>query len=89
VEISEEEFRQYQGASEILDNLREEYSAPEKELSFSYIKRENGLIHVNINVESADDITFYYKTLQIKEDQSLVSVSSGEGTYGGILVFTE
>jgi hypothetical protein len=89
VEIGEEEFSQYLGANEILDRLKEEYSSPDKVVNFSFIKRDNDLIHVNINVETTDDITFYYETVQIQDDQSLVSVSRGEGTYGGIIVFTE
>jgi hypothetical protein len=83
-DMSEEDFSQYKGANDIIERLKEEYSSPDKELSFSFMKQENGLIHVNINIESEDDITYYYETFQIQEDQSLITLSSGEGTYGAI-----
>lgn len=81
VEISNEEFNQYVGSQEILDQLKSKYSNQDSKLSISFLKRENGLIHIKLNVESTDSIIFYYETYQIQEDQSLVEISSGEGTY--------
>lgn len=81
-DISEEDFIKYKGARDILEQLKKEYQQSGKELNFGYQKRDNGIIHVNIMLESDEDITYYYETYKINEDHSLVSLSNGEGTYG-------
>lgn len=78
--MTKEEFLQYEGSSALLDGLRKQYEEKESELSFEFLKRENGLIHVMINSESENLIGYHYATYRINGNQ-LDLISEGEGTY--------
>lgn len=81
--IEKEDFLKYQGAQEILNQITLKYENVDKQLTFKFLERDNGLIHINIMVESPQDIIFYYETYQIV-GQKLISVDSGEGIYRGL-----
>lgn len=80
--IEKEDFLKYQGAQEILDQITLKYENADKKLTFKFLERDNGLIHINLMLESSQDIIYYYETYQIVE-QNLISIDSGEGTYRG------
>lgn len=80
--IEKEDFLKYQGAQDILDQITLKYENTDKQLTFKFLERDNGLIHINIMLESLEDISYYYETYQIVK-QGLKSIASGEGNYRG------
>ena len=48
-EITEEEFLEYEGATECLENIRNSYS--DYEVKYTFFKRNNGLMHVQCEYE--------------------------------------
>lgn len=79
--ITRNEFLQYPGADGILDEVEKKYGNQGVTLSFGFLKRCNGLLHININSETKDDITHYYITCKIAADGTLAETESGEGYY--------
>lgn len=79
--ITRKEFLRYPGADGILDRIGKKYRIEGVTLSFGFLKRCNGLLHININSETKDDITHYYMTYKIATDGTLSEVEAGEGYY--------
>ena len=80
-EITKEEFLRYPGADKILDKISKEYGKEGVSLSYGFLKRCNGLLHINIDSETKDDSTHFYITYKIAENGTPVEVESGEGYY--------
>ncbi len=79
--ITRKGFLQYPGADGILEEIRKKYGNEGVALSFEFLKRCNGLLHININSETKDDITHYYITYKIAADGTLAEIEAGEGYY--------
>jgi|GEM_PF-1944070 len=79
--ITKEEFLRYPGADKILDKISKEYGKEGVSLSYGFLKRCNGLLHINIDSETKDDSTHFYITYKIAENGTPVEVESGEGYY--------
>ncbi len=85
-EIEKDQFLSYKNATEIMETITSKYSNPKEKLSMVYLSVENGLIIVNIKIESIDSISYYYETYQVDLNQTLELVESGEGTYAGLML---
>lgn len=85
-EIDKEQFLTYKNASEVIETITNKYSNPKKELSMVYLSVENGLIIVNIKIESIDLYEYYYETYRVNPEQVLELIDSGEGTYAGLML---
>ena len=79
--ITRNYFDTYANASAVIKNLNREFSKKDNKVTYSFLKRSNNLIHINIQVEIDDAIYNYYHTYQIHKDRKLLLVESGEGNY--------
>ncbi len=79
--ITRKEFLQYPGADKILDEIGKKFAKEGVSLSYGFLRRCNGLLHINVNSETKDDITHYYITYKIADDGTPVEVESGDGYY--------
>lgn len=78
-EISQEEFSKFKNAETIFKDINMKYgNATNSNLQF--LKRSNGLIHINISVEDEDRISYYYMTYRINGN-NLDEFDTGEGRY--------
>ena len=71
-EITEEEFVQYEGASDIVQAIKDEYG--NKELKLTYFKRNNGIMYVQYEYMENALIMYEYYTLTY-EDNTITSQS--------------
>ncbi|SFR84569.1 hypothetical protein [Anaeromicropila populeti] len=82
VEIDKQEFFTFGESIKIYNELKEQYNSSEGKADFQFLKRENGLIHINVTVEALEDISNYYVTYQLSEENSLLYQEEGQGKYG-------
>jgi hypothetical protein len=80
-QISTGEFLSYNKANSILKNLQKKYTKKGFKIKFQFLKRSNGLIHINIFCEQKDTIYQYYQTYIILKDKKLKLLETGEGSY--------
>lgn len=80
-EISEEKFLQYSNADSILNEIEQENSNQVGVVSYQFLKRTNGLVHINISRETDNEIIYSYKTYKVGESNNLSLDNSGEGKY--------
>lgn len=80
-QISRKEFMNYKNAAVILKKINKEYSAPKKVLKTSFLKRSNGLVHVNISIGDKESVSNYYCTYKITKDKKLILEDSEQGNY--------
>lgn len=71
-EITEEEFVQYEGASDIVQAIKDEYG--NKELKLTYFKRNNGIMYVQYEYIENSLIMYEYYTLTY-ENNTITSQS--------------
>lgn len=81
VKITKNEFLKYSGADTIIREINSEYGKEGTSVTCEFLKRCNGLIHININCETKDDITHYYRTCKITGDNTLETDETAEGSY--------
>ncbi len=79
--ITRNYFDTYANASAVIKNLNREFSKKDNKVTYSFLKRSNNLVHVNIQVETEEAISYYYRTYEINKDRKLLLVESGEGNY--------
>lgn len=79
--ISEAEFKKYAGSDKILEEIKQKYGDNKSVLSFEFLKRSNGRLHINIMNETAYDITYHYMTYAVNANNSLEFKFNGEGYY--------
>ncbi len=79
--ISKKTFQKYSNGDNILTEIKKIYQAKGTIVSFKFLKRTNGLIHINISCDTKNSIYYYFKTYKIPTDNSLKLIESGEGNY--------
>lgn len=79
--ITRKYFNSYANASAVIKNLNREFSKKDNKVTYSFLKRSNNLVHVNIQVETEEAVSYYYHTYEIHKDRKLLLVESGEGNY--------
>ena len=79
-DITQEEFLQYEGAQVRIDEISAQYEKEEGVMTLEFKKNENGMLHINIKIESDNWISYYYETLKVEEKQVTV-IESGQGYY--------
>ncbi len=79
--ITRNYFDTYANASTVIKNLNREFSKKDNKVTYSFLKRSNNLVHINIQVETEEAVSYYYHTYQIDKDRKLLLVESGEGNY--------
>jgi len=79
-DLSEDDFLKYDGAKEILERLKKQYTLEGHEVRFEYKLRENQLLHINILQESKEEIIYYYETEKVNGEK-LETIESGGGFY--------
>ncbi len=79
--VTRKYFNMYANASVIIKNLNREFSEKDNKVTYNFLKRSNNLVHINIQVETEEAISYYYHTYQIDKDRKLLLVESGEGNY--------
>lgn len=79
--ITQKTFNTYANASAVIKNLNREFSKKDNKVTYKFLKRSNNLIHINIQVETEEAISYYYHTYEIQKDRKLLLVESGEGNY--------
>lgn len=64
--LSEKDFLKYDNAKELLDAIEEENGEENYiEIRYSYFIRENGIVHIQCEAESAEYIDYFHYTLRI------------------------
>lgn len=81
IEIREADFIQYDETNEMLKSIADEYKINGSLPSIKYMKRCNGLVHLNISYKNEDFILYKYKTYKILDDNSLELIDTGSGNY--------
>ncbi len=79
--ITKTQFLKYNKADKLLQLLKEKYEKADTKISFHFILRRNGLLHINISSDSKDSINYYYETYQINNRNGLDLYDSGDGSY--------
>lgn len=79
--ISKSVFLKYSNASAILKRISEKYGKKGTRVTCTYLKRCNGLVHVNIQCRRKNEITYYYNTYRIYGKNGLKIIESGDGKY--------
>ncbi|MDD5936410.1 MAG: hypothetical protein PUC65_12770 [Clostridiales bacterium] len=85
-EIREQNFKIYTGSLDVIQHIVDDYSEDNAKLILKYMGWENKLVTVSIGVETLNDISYYYETYQINDDQTLTKFDSGYGTYVGLML---
>lgn len=80
-QISSKDFNKYANAATILKNLNTELSKKNTKVSYSFLKRSNNLIHINIDIDTSESVSYSYRTYQIGKNNKLTLVDSGDGSY--------
>jgi hypothetical protein len=80
-EIERKEFLRYSGAEHILKKIMKEYKKADNKVTVKFLKRCNGLLHINISCNEKDSISYYYKTFRIGKNSTLTVSESAEGHY--------
>ncbi len=81
-EISEKEFRHYSGSKEIIELIKEKVGE-EWVISWSqqFLRRQNGIINVNISLEDEKSIQYINLTVRLKGNQVSVAEDVGDGCW--------
>lgn len=80
-EIDKKQFLKYDKADAILKLLQEKYDKKGQPVTFSFLLRNNGLLHINISVNTKDSINYYYETYQLTQNNTLAPCDNGDGSY--------
>jgi len=80
-QISNKDFLKYSNADSIIKNLNKEFYKENTKITYQFLKRSNGLLHINIACETEDSISYNYCTYAINKDNKLVIKDSGQGKY--------
>lgn len=80
-QISKSAFLKYSNASTILKQINEKYGKKGTRVTCTFLKRCNGLVHVNIQCRLKDDMTYYYNTYRTAGKNGLKVIDSGDGKY--------
>lgn len=78
--ISEKDFLYYKGSADILKKIKKEFGGKYLKYELQYLQRSNGMIHINIALESEDSIEYRFKTYRL-EKKTLKPVEAGDGNY--------
>lgn len=79
--VTKTQFLKYNKADKLLQLLKNKYEKEGAKVSFHFILRRNGLLHINISSDSKDNINYYYETYQINNRNGLDLYDSGDGSY--------
>lgn len=79
--ISEKTFFKYPGAKGILKQLEMMYGGENIKLSYKFLKRSNGLLHINVYRDSGDFIDHYFATYRMGDKNKLSFMESDAGLY--------
>ncbi len=80
-QMSRKAFFYYKNAADIIKKIEKDYSIPKKILKTSFLKRSNGMVHVNISTGDKESVSNYYCTYKITKNNKLILEDSGQGVY--------
>lgn len=80
-DIEKKEFLRYHDAEQILNKIMKEYKKADNKVTVKFLRRCNGLLHINISCNEKDSINYYYKTFRIGKNGILTVSESAEGHY--------
>lgn len=78
--LSEKDFLKYDNAQEVLDGIEKENRNEDVlEIRYSYFIRENGIVHIQCELEQEEFIEYFHYTYRINENHLDIEMSQNYG----------